>query len=394
MFRRALIRLAAAALTLCAALASARAEDIPALPQPIDWAFALPAPVQAGFAPGLRFDVYSGPGTQYVREAGGRASVSTNDWVLVFGEEDGWLLIAYRVSADTVRVGYIEATQEQAGVRVPRLAWANEACEVYDRLSSDPTGYFNQSDELIAREEATLLGALGDEWGYVQAQTAQGQPMRGFVHVESLAFVTPRDERGYIALGAGQSAALYAAPDGEPVGALYPGASVAVKERQGELLRVVCRGNQWANAILAPVAEGWISALYVVSGMDGRGAMAAQGRAAIRAVSLEGDDALYMLIARTGDSAYLELVADGRGTLAQMADVRDASRGMLYAWDGQSVPLYDSPREEGEPAHLARPGESVCVFRQENGMALIALTQEEEWDLAYWTPQRNIISIL
>ena len=381
-----------AALLLCADAAAVRAEDIPALPQPIDWAYALPAPVRAAFAPNLRFDVYSGPGTQYVREADGKAVVSTNDWVLVFGEEDGWLMIAYRVNAQTVRVGYIRATQEEAGVQVPKLSWASEACEVYDRLSSDPTGYRNQSSELIAQEQATLLGALGEEWGYVQGQTAQGTPVRGFIHVESLAFVTPRDEQGYVALRAGQALPLLDAPGGAQIGALYPGASVAIKEQQGDMLRVVCRGNQWVNAILAPVAEGWVSALDVVSGTDGRTAMSAQGYAAIRAVSLEGDDVPYMQIAQTGDTAYLELIDDGRGTLAPMSAVRDAARGMLYAWDGQDVPLYDSDLR-AEPARTLASGASVYVFRQEGDMVLIALADVDSLGLSYWAGEENVILV-
>ena len=387
-----LVSVAVLAALLCAGMAPARAEDIPALPQPIDWAYALPTPVRAAFAPNLRFDVYSGPGTQYVREANGRASVSTNDWVLVFGEENGWLMVLYRVNEEQVRFGWIEATQEQAGVRVPQFAWANEACEVYDRLSSDPTGYMNQSSELTAQEQATLLGALGEEWGYVQGQTAQGTPMRGFIHVESLSFVTPQEERGYVALRAGQAVPLFDAPGSAQVGALYPGASVAIKERQGDMLRVLCRGNQWVNAILAPVAEGWISALDVVSGTDGRAAMTTQGYAAIHAVSLEGDDVLYMLIAQTDDRVYLELIADGRGTLAPLSALHDASRGMLYAWDGQSVPLYDS-RTGGTPAAEGTPGTPVYVLAQEEGMALIAQAEINSFDLSYWVKEENVILV-
>ena len=395
--KRGLGRLAAVAaltvLILCAGGMAAVAEDIPALPQPIDWAYALPEPVRAAFAPGQRFDVYSGPGTQYVREAGGRASVSTNDWILVFGEENGWLLIAYRISADAVRVGYIQATQQQAGVAVPQLAWAGETCEIYDRLSSDPTGYFNQSDELLTQEEGTLLGALGEEWGYVQSQRADGTPVRGFIHVESMAVTTPQSERATVTLRAGQSVPLYDAPDGAQIGSLYAGASIAVKEEAEGMLRVICRGNAWGNAILSPVAEGWVSRSQVLRGMGGWESLSARGYDALRYVTLAGEDTPYALIAETGDMAYLETIPDGRGTLVRASDVLEASRGILYAWDGKNVPLYDSNLLR-EPARVREAGAKVYVFRQEGDMALISLSEDEEWGLAYWVKAENLMLVM
>ena len=384
---------ALAVMLLCVGSMPAVAEDIPALPQPIAWAYALPEPVRAAFAPGQQFEVYSGPGTQYAREANGRALVSTNDWILVFGEENGWLLIAYRVNADTVRVGYIQATQQQAGVDVPPLAWAGETCEIYDRLSSDPTGYFNQSDELLTQEEGTLLGALGEEWGYVQSQRADGTPVRGFIHIESLAVTTPQAERATVTLRAGQSVPLYDAPGGAQIGSLYAGASIAVKEEAEDMLRVVCRGNAWGNAILAPVAEGWVNRLQVLRGVGGWESLSARGYDAVRYVKLTGEDTPYALIAETGGTAYLETVPDGRGTLVQASEVRGASRGILYAWDGQNVPLYDS-NLRGEPARVRETGAHVYVFRQEGDMALISLSEDEEWGLAYWVSVENLVLVM
>ena len=41
------------------------------------------------FTGGQKFPVYSGPGAEYERAANGKASVSTNDWIQVFGSESG-----------------------------------------------------------------------------------------------------------------------------------------------------------------------------------------------------------------------------------------------------------------------------------------------------------------
>ncbi|MDO5023061.1 MAG: hypothetical protein Q4E07_07000, partial [Eubacteriales bacterium] len=43
------------------------------------------------FPQGQKYPVYQGPGEEYARSGNGKASVSTNDWVQVFGEENGWL---------------------------------------------------------------------------------------------------------------------------------------------------------------------------------------------------------------------------------------------------------------------------------------------------------------
>ena len=52
-----------------------------------------------------KFPVYSGPGTQYLRAANGKALVSTNDWIQVFGEENGWILIQYDLNSKHMRMG-------------------------------------------------------------------------------------------------------------------------------------------------------------------------------------------------------------------------------------------------------------------------------------------------
>jgi hypothetical protein len=58
---------------------------------------------------GKKYSVYSGPSENYLRGGNGKAAVSTNDWIQVFGKENGWILIQYDISSDHMRFGYIGA---------------------------------------------------------------------------------------------------------------------------------------------------------------------------------------------------------------------------------------------------------------------------------------------
>lgn len=66
-----------------------------------------------------KYDVYSGPGKDYLRASNGKATVSTNDWIQVFGREDGWILIQYAIDKDHMRFGWIseKALPEFAAVK-------------------------------------------------------------------------------------------------------------------------------------------------------------------------------------------------------------------------------------------------------------------------------------
>lgn len=59
-------------------------------------AYGIPQPCGVAMKRGT-YPVYSGPGKKYYREANGKAQVSANDWVQVFGREGKWALIQYRV---------------------------------------------------------------------------------------------------------------------------------------------------------------------------------------------------------------------------------------------------------------------------------------------------------
>ena len=73
------------------------------------------------FTGGQKFEVYSGPGDHYQRGANGKASVSTNDWIQVFGSENGWIMIQYDISSTQMRIGWITQTALPRGATVDTL---------------------------------------------------------------------------------------------------------------------------------------------------------------------------------------------------------------------------------------------------------------------------------
>ena len=103
-FKRVFILVAAICIVICAV--SAAAEDLPGTEYPP--LLSLNAQ-EIRFPGGNKYPVYSGPGKDYLRGARGKASVSTNDWIEVFGREDGWILIQYEIDSSQCRIGYISA---------------------------------------------------------------------------------------------------------------------------------------------------------------------------------------------------------------------------------------------------------------------------------------------
>lgn len=60
---------------------------------------------QIQFSSGKKYKVYQGPGEEYGQAGNGKAVVSTNDWIQVFGKENGWIMIQYDISSDRMRMG-------------------------------------------------------------------------------------------------------------------------------------------------------------------------------------------------------------------------------------------------------------------------------------------------
>lgn len=142
------------------------------------------------FIGGQRYDVYSipsnGPGS--LRGGNGKAAVSTNDWIQVFGEEDGWILIQYAIDKGHMRFGYIPADALPAGAKVDTLDWKNAktACLAVDTpVTDDPLYSRSELTTLPAGARVTALATMGD-WMYIESST--GDFLRGFVKQDALCY--------------------------------------------------------------------------------------------------------------------------------------------------------------------------------------------------------------
>lgn len=149
---------------------------------------ALPQPQLAKFRGSRKYEVYTGPGGDYLREANGKATVSTNDWIQVFGEEDGWLLIQYNVSDGNNRFGWIKCAQETAGVSVAQLQWSDTPGMMVNAwASNDPLRNSMELDGVLGNREGKLLATLGNDWAYIEMQSDSGKKGRAFIPKSSFA---------------------------------------------------------------------------------------------------------------------------------------------------------------------------------------------------------------
>lgn len=137
------------------------------------------------FTGGRNYPVYTGPGEHYARSGNGKGSVSTNDWIQVFGEQDGWILIQYDISADRYRIGWIEASALPKGTSVPQLHMLLEN-EPYNNvlracaLTDDPLNSQSELAWLPAGTKVTEVVFNFDGWSYVRVEV-KGKEMCGFV---------------------------------------------------------------------------------------------------------------------------------------------------------------------------------------------------------------------
>ncbi len=134
------------------------------------------------FTGGQKFPVYSGPGTGYERAAGGKAMVSTNDWIQVFGRENGYILIQYDITSDQMRFGYIEESALPKSVSVSVLALDHEAAVITGDtyLTDDPLKSQTKIRAVSAGQQGVKWLAEMGNWVYVEI-TGSGSPVRGFV---------------------------------------------------------------------------------------------------------------------------------------------------------------------------------------------------------------------
>ena len=170
---------------------------IPDSPWSWTYPYGFPQPSQyAKLAAGKQYAVYSAPSDASFRAANGKALLSTNDWVQVFFEEDGYLLVQYAISRHQYRIGYIKADAVSNLSEVAEIgSWANYPAQVLrtSALTDDPLNSCGAVMTLKAGQQVTYLGQLGQEWAFVETTTAQGQRIRGFVELSELNVTRPDD---------------------------------------------------------------------------------------------------------------------------------------------------------------------------------------------------------
>lgn len=133
-----------------------------------------------------RYAVYTGPGQHYERANQNRALVSTNDWIQVFGVENGYAMIRYAVSAGQSRIGFIDASSLPAGASVDALAFPSVPAVILREtgLTDDPLGEGKPLHTLPAGTQVSRLAVLGD-WVYLEWTGAE-KPVRGFVPADAV----------------------------------------------------------------------------------------------------------------------------------------------------------------------------------------------------------------
>lgn len=132
------------------------------------------------FTGGRKYEVYQGPGEGYGRSGNGKATVSTNDWIQVFGREDGWIMIQYDIASDHMRIGWIRESALPEGAQVPTLRFSPSAAYTTRSVPVTDDPLFSGSTVLTLPQGAGVecLAIMG-EWAYIESST--GDQLRGFV---------------------------------------------------------------------------------------------------------------------------------------------------------------------------------------------------------------------
>ncbi len=140
---------------------------------------------------GLKYPVYSGPGTTYHRAANGKASMASSESFGVLGKTGDWLMVIYGISQDRARVGYVrysgDAYLEQIAAFTDELDLSHFENVFTSRslpLWDDPVNRANPLCTLKKNTEVIYLEDCGD-LAYVEA-TVNGRRMRGFVETKYL----------------------------------------------------------------------------------------------------------------------------------------------------------------------------------------------------------------
>ena len=156
------------------------------------------SPENITLRPREKYDVFAAPGRSSYRAANGKAEMSTNDWVQIFGEEDGWLLVQYDISRDQMRFGYIDASALPRNTEVQPLVWYSLPEQIIQysvSVTDDPLVSNNVIHRLNAGSKVKVLSSFGT-WYYIETNDNYGKALRGFIPKSAIDLITWDDKVG------------------------------------------------------------------------------------------------------------------------------------------------------------------------------------------------------
>ena len=127
------------------------------------------------FTGGQKYPVYTGPCEDYVRSGNGKGLVSTNGWIEVYGQKDGW----------------IDRNALPEGTSVPGMDFASISADTLSEitqdtfLTDDPLFSQNKLCSLKAGQTVSWLAVLNKDWAYVLVNV-NGKMMCGFVRTDCI----------------------------------------------------------------------------------------------------------------------------------------------------------------------------------------------------------------
>ena len=143
------------------------------------------------FTGGQKYPVYTGPGEDYVRSGNGKGLVSTNGWIEVYGQKDGYILIQYSIDSSHYRFGWIDRNALPEGTSVPTMDFAGISADTLSEitqdtfLTDDPLFSQNKLCGLKAGQTVSWLAVLNKDWAYVLVNV-NGKMMCGFVRTDCI----------------------------------------------------------------------------------------------------------------------------------------------------------------------------------------------------------------
>ena len=141
------------------------------------------------FPKGKSYAVYRGPGKEYGRSANGKASVSTNDKIMVYGIRGGWVFVSYSISGGHTRWGWISAAELPDSVleTCPELVFPGDdgTDYVYATITdatvmTDLEGITNNVVSQVGLGASVHCLAVRPGWVMVEKYSTDG-PVWGFI---------------------------------------------------------------------------------------------------------------------------------------------------------------------------------------------------------------------